>query len=133
MKRCDIALFMSSAENKQFPTVGLNVSAGRSFLSDKTKAALKYIYEHFLDEADFFMKADPDSYVAVEILKEYLKNCNTSEPEIYGHNMYSGTPTAYTSGHYVAGAAVVLTKEALVRLVTRGMSDPRCLSNSFGR
>lgn len=133
MKRCDISLFMSSAENKSFPTVGLNVSAGRDFISEKAKASWKYVYEHFRDKADFFMKADPDSYVAVEILKEYLKNCNSSEPAIYGHNMYiKPDKHSHFSGHYVAGEAEVLTKEALVRVVTRGMSDPKCLQHGRG-
>jgi len=56
MRRCDVMLFMSSEEDKEFPTVGLNVSAGRHFIAAKSKAAWTYIYNNYYDKADFFMK-----------------------------------------------------------------------------
>ena len=80
MKHCDVRLFMSSEYNATFPTVGLNVSAGRKHIASKSKASWRYIYEHHRDDADFFMKADPDSFVIIDNLKEYLRHCNSSEP-----------------------------------------------------
>ena len=42
--------------NQEFPTVGLNVSEGREHLTAKTMQGFRYIYDHHLDDADWFMK-----------------------------------------------------------------------------
>lgn len=52
---------MSSAEDKELDTIKLNVGEGRYMLWDKTKAALKYIYEYHMGDADWFFKADDDT------------------------------------------------------------------------
>ena len=77
-KRCDTTLYMSSAENKSFPTIGLNVSSGRSHLASKSKAAWTYIYDQYLHKADFFVKADPDTFIIVENLRQFLSTKNAS-------------------------------------------------------
>lgn len=113
-KRCDITLYMSSVENKTFPTIGLNVSSGRSHLASKSKAAWTYIHDHYLEKADFFVKADPDTFIIVENLRQFLSTKNASLPELYGHRfLFLSKNVTYTSG----GAGVVLTKEALKRMV----------------
>jgi len=129
MQACDIRLFMSSEENKAFPAVGLNVSSGRDHIAEKSKAAWTYIYENHRNDADYFMKADPDSYIVVKNLKRYLANCDPDEPAIYGHNLFYG----YRGVHYVAGEAVVLGRESLHRLVTKGMLNRNCYLPGQGK
>ena len=58
MRRCDVMLFMSSAEDKEFPTLNMNVSAGRNFIAHKSKNAWTYIRSHYFDKADYFMKVN---------------------------------------------------------------------------
>ena len=59
-------------KNDSFPTVGLNISEGREHLTGKTMQAFRYVYENYFDKADWFMKADDDTYV---IWKTYATSC----------------------------------------------------------
>ena len=54
---------MSSVKNDSFPTIGLNVSEGRGHLTAKSMLAFRHVYENYFDKADWFMKADDDTYL----------------------------------------------------------------------
>ena len=54
--RANKLIFFSSETNKDFPTIGLNVSEGREHLTAKTTGGFRYIYNHHLEDADWFMK-----------------------------------------------------------------------------
>lgn len=80
-KRCNILLFMSTAEGIRFvyrfrvsspyinaiikdpdlPSVKLPVHEGRNQLWGKTREAFRYIWNHYRDQADWFFKADDDT------------------------------------------------------------------------
>ncbi|XP_076438739.1 glycoprotein-N-acetylgalactosamine 3-beta-galactosyltransferase 1-like [Babylonia areolata] len=121
-KRANKLLFMSSEQNDEFPTVGLDVPEGREHLTAKTMKAFRYLYEHHLDDADWFMKADDDTYVIMENLRYLLSAHSTQDPVYFGKVFDMATKQGYTSG----GAGYVLSKEALRRLATRGFASPLC-------
>lgn len=60
-KRCNTLLFMSSEADPVLGTIVLSVNEGRENLWNKTKSAFQYVYQHHLNDADFFMKADDDT------------------------------------------------------------------------
>ena len=64
--RCDQHVFFSSQLDASFPTVKLNIQEGRDGLTSKTVQSLKYIYQHYFNATDWFLKADDDTYVIVE-------------------------------------------------------------------
>ncbi|PVD29929.1 hypothetical protein C0Q70_09188 [Pomacea canaliculata] len=122
-KRCNTALFMSSQWNASFPTIGLNVSEGRQHLTAKTMKAFYYIYENHFNDADWFLKADDDTYVIVENLRYFLSSYNCQEPIYFGQVFkVLVKPQGYTSG----GAGYVLSKEALRRVATLGKNASVC-------
>lgn len=111
---CDVTLFFSSQTNKTFPTIGLDVPPGKNNIAVKSRESWTHVFHHHYDDADYFVKADPDTYVLVENLRQYLSHCDPAEPEVFGHRLKLHNVT------YFSGAAIVLSREALRRLVTIG-------------
>uniref|UniRef100_A0A3B4UFA8 N-acetylgalactosaminide beta-1,3-galactosyltransferase n=1 Tax=Seriola dumerili TaxID=41447 RepID=A0A3B4UFA8_SERDU len=112
-RHCNVVVFMSSVEDPDFPTVGLGTKEGRDQLYWKTIQAFHYVYEHHANEADWFLKADDDTYVVVDNLRWILSNHTPEEPIYFGKRFKPYTKQGYMSG----GAGYVLSKEALKRFV----------------
>ncbi|XP_048755938.1 glycoprotein-N-acetylgalactosamine 3-beta-galactosyltransferase 1-like isoform X3 [Ostrea edulis] len=121
-KRCTKLIFFSSETNHTFPTIGLNISEGRDHLTGKTMRAFKYVYDHFFDEADWFMKADDDTYFIMENLRYFLSSRDQTEPVYFGHHFR----TIVKQGYYSGGAGYILSKETLKRLATTGQNPKFC-------
>ncbi|CAI5687995.1 unnamed protein product [Oreochromis niloticus] len=120
-RHCNIVVFMSSVDDPDFPTVGLGTKEGRDQLYWKTIRAYHYAYEHYADEADWFLKADDDTYVIVDNLRWVLANHTPDEPIYFGRRFKPYTKQGYMSG----GAGYVLSKEALRRFV-EGFKSKQC-------
>ena len=71
----------------------------------------------FRDDADWFLKADDDTYIVMDNLRAFLSMHDTGDPLQFGCKLRQIEPRGYMSG----GAGYVLSKEALKRFVTRGL------------
>jgi glycoprotein-N-acetylgalactosamine 3-beta-galactosyltransferase len=114
-RRCDRLLFVSEKKDDSLPIVEVHVKKGREHLTAKTMQAFDHIYQHHLEEADWFLKADDDTYVIVENLRYFLSSQNASEPIYFGHKFKVIVKQGYFSG----GGGYVLSKEAIRRLGNR--------------
>nr|XP_033786929.1 glycoprotein-N-acetylgalactosamine 3-beta-galactosyltransferase 1 [Geotrypetes seraphini]XP_033786930.1 glycoprotein-N-acetylgalactosamine 3-beta-galactosyltransferase 1 [Geotrypetes seraphini]XP_033786931.1 glycoprotein-N-acetylgalactosamine 3-beta-galactosyltransferase 1 [Geotrypetes seraphini]XP_033786932.1 glycoprotein-N-acetylgalactosamine 3-beta-galactosyltransferase 1 [Geotrypetes seraphini]XP_033786933.1 glycoprotein-N-acetylgalactosamine 3-beta-galactosyltransferase 1 [Geotrypetes s len=112
-KHCNKILFMSSKADKDFPAVGLETEEGRDQLYWKTIKAFQYVHDHHLDDADWFMKADDDTYVVLENLRWLLSKHNPEHPIYFGRRFKPYVKQGYMSG----GAGYVLSKNALKKFV----------------
>ncbi|XP_035243354.1 glycoprotein-N-acetylgalactosamine 3-beta-galactosyltransferase 1-B [Anguilla anguilla] len=112
-RHCNVALFMSSEEDPDFPTVGLGTKEGRDQLYWKTIRAFRYALEKHGHEADWFLKADDDTFVVLENLRWLLANHTPEEPVYFGKRFKPFVKQGYMSG----GAGYVLSKEAVRRFV----------------
>ncbi|KAJ8260151.1 hypothetical protein GJAV_G00177660 [Gymnothorax javanicus] len=124
-RHCNVVLFMSSVEDPNFPTVGLGTKEGRDQLYWKTIRAFQYALEKHGHEADWFLKADDDTFVVLENLRWLLANYTPEEPIYFGRRFRPFVKQGYMSG----GAGYVLSKEALRRFV-EAFSTKTCTHTS---
>ncbi|KAK7105568.1 hypothetical protein V1264_016932 [Littorina saxatilis] len=115
-RRVNKLLFISSINDSSIPTIAVNVSEGRKHLTAKSQKAWRYVYENHFHDADWFMKADDNTYVIMENLRYFLSGENTSEPVHFGHLF----KTIVKQGFYSGGSGYVLSKEALRRWGEKG-------------
>ena len=114
-RHCNKVLFVSDHKDDDFPTIDVTVQKGRWHLTAKSMKAFDYVYRHHYDDADWFMKADDDTYVILENLRYFLSSQSPSDPVYFGHHYKWIVRQGYHSG----GAGYVLSREALRRFGTR--------------
>lgn len=127
-RRCNKYIFMSSAADPDLPSINLNVSEGRDHLWAKTKSAFKYVHDHYINEYDWFLKADDDTYIVVENLRYMLLAHSPEEPVFFGCKFKPFTKQGYMSG----GAGYVLSRAALKKFVADGLPNAAKCSPSEG-
>ncbi|XP_071098499.1 glycoprotein-N-acetylgalactosamine 3-beta-galactosyltransferase 1-like [Haliotis cracherodii] len=122
-KRCDKMLYVMTT-NKTGPDIlGVTIPDSHRTLTEKIVHAFTHMYNTSLDEYDWFLKADDDTYVIVENLKFLLAHLNASKPVYVGDHFAPFSPNGYMSG----GAGYAVSREALRRLVEQGYRVPgRC-------
>ncbi|XP_055316508.1 glycoprotein-N-acetylgalactosamine 3-beta-galactosyltransferase 1-like [Sitodiplosis mosellana] len=113
-QRCNKLIFMSTRYDKSLDSVALNVSGDNPAVTwGKTKRAFQYVYQHYRNEADWFLKADDDTYVILENLRYFLYAYSTQDPIYFGYKMNEAT--ALKRGYFSGGAGYVLSQNALHR------------------
>jgi len=88
-RRCDKYLFISEYSNNthHFPIAPIqHLTVGYKHLTKKSTLAFYYAYENLIDQFDWFVKADDDTYIIIENLKSFLQKQNSSEPITFGYN-----------------------------------------------
>ncbi|KAF0694825.1 Aste57867_14349 [Aphanomyces stellatus] len=96
-QRCTKLLFFSNATDASTPDIiEVDAIADHHHLWQKHKLTLRYVWEHYRHEFDWFYKADDDAYIVMENLRAFLR-----QPEVlmqqdvvplsFGHR-YSLTP-----------------------------------------
>ncbi|VDN96959.1 unnamed protein product [Rodentolepis nana] len=115
-RRFDGYIFVSSEDDKDLPSISAVETEGRQHLWEKTRHGFIHAYHTEIDNYEYFMKADDDTFVIVENLRYLLAEKNPDEPFLMGRRFKTFVKQGYTSG----GAGYVLSRAAL-RLIAEGM------------
>ncbi len=119
--RCNVLLFFSSKQDDTLPTVALDIPEGRKHLWAKTIGAFNYSYHHYFEQADWFFKADDDTFAIMENMRYFLSDKNSSQLIYYGLKFKPYVKQGYMAG----GSGYILSKEALRQFVEKGMGNNR--------
>ncbi|ELK24185.1 Chondroitin sulfate synthase 1 [Myotis davidii] len=89
----------------------------------KSFMMLKYMHDHYLDQYEWFMRADDDVYIKGDRLESFLRSLNSSEPLFLGQ---TGLGTTEEMGKLalepgenfcMGGPGVIMSREVLRRMV----------------
>uniref|UniRef100_A0A182PXV8 Glycoprotein-N-acetylgalactosamine 3-beta-galactosyltransferase 1 n=1 Tax=Anopheles epiroticus TaxID=199890 RepID=A0A182PXV8_9DIPT len=127
--RCNKLLIMSSVVDPTIGSIALPVEEGRKSLWNKTREAFRYIYEHHLEEYDWFFKADDDTYVVVENLRYFLYPYSPQLPIYFGSKFRY--PEYVKQGYFSGGAGYVLSREAVRRFYEQALGDEQHCSAAY--
>ncbi|KMY96739.1 glycoprotein-N-acetylgalactosamine 3-beta-galactosyltransferase 1 isoform X2 [Drosophila simulans] len=110
--RCNKLIFMSSQTDPNLNILQINKSESRKNLYAKVRTGMAYVHEHYLNEYDWFLKADDDTYIVMENLRLFLYPYDPESSVYFGCRFKAYFSQGYMSG----GGGYVLSRDALRRL-----------------
>ncbi|CAH8855468.1 unnamed protein product [Trichobilharzia szidati] len=125
--RCNKYLFISSEKDEKLPSIAAVNKEGRDMLWNKTAEAIKYIAKHYINDYDYFLKADDDSYVIVENLRKILYKHNPDEPFIMGRRFKPYVKQGYMSG----GGGYVLSRAGVINIANGLQNTTNCINDQY--
>ena len=69
---------------------GVVETESRGMLWEKVRQALFYVYKYKINDYDFFMKTDDDTYVVAENLRFFLAKQDPDKPILMGRRLNVG-------------------------------------------
>lgn len=117
-KRCDHYLYYTDQMmNSTYPhaNVFTSIPNGMPYLWSKTRRALKFTYDHYSNDYDWFVKSDDDTYMIIDNLRRLLNDLQPHQPHYLGYRLRPYLDNGYNAG----GAGYVLSKAALQMFVEK--------------
>jgi glycoprotein-N-acetylgalactosamine 3-beta-galactosyltransferase len=115
-RRCQKLLFMSHEDDPELPAIKLPVPEGLEHFWKKFKLAFEYIYNNHLNDGDYFLKADDDTYIVMENLRHMLYQYRPQTALFFGHR-YARKDTPAQG--FMQGGCYVMSKKLLTKFVTK--------------
>ncbi|EPB73188.1 hypothetical protein ANCCEY_07696 [Ancylostoma ceylanicum] len=113
LSRCDHGQLFTGdffpSDDIPYSTIFAGIPDSYYNLFYKSRFAFYYIYHYISKNFDWYMKADDDTYVIVEHLKEYLSTLDPNKPYYLGYILKPYLLHGYNAG----GAGYVLSRAAV--------------------
>lgn len=103
------------------PVFNLSLDENYNKMAKKVLLVLRIAYEKFLNDFDWFLLVDDDTYVFVDNLYSFINRLDTNNPLVYGYNFKHVVKAGYTSG----GGGTLFTRGSLIRL-GKSIVDGKC-------
>lgn len=120
--RCDKHFYIINSQQKRHDFLNVNIPDDRRKLIFKMQKVYQVVYDKYLNDFDFLLKADDDTYVIVENLKFLLWHYDANKPGYLGYHFNKFVNSGYMSG----GAGYVISNRGLRHLITRGYRNGVC-------
>ena len=123
-RRCNKVLFVLCPSNKKEPQFlsTCHIGEGSQHLTGKVRHAFQVSYDQYLNDFDWFLKADDDTYLVMENLRFVLSHHNPDEPGYLGYHFQKFMHQGYSSG----GAGYVVSRRGVKELIEKGFKMDRC-------
>ncbi|WKY02412.1 hypothetical protein Q1695_016010 [Nippostrongylus brasiliensis] len=120
---CNRIIFVSNETDDVLPVL---VFEGEEFwrgLSNKTQKALKWIYGNVLNQYEWFLKADDDTYVHMTNLRHLLRKYSPNKALAFGHKYQKPNSNYY---YHSGGAGYAISRRGVQRIVKDGLLGGNC-------
>ncbi|EDW00448.1 GH11859 [Drosophila grimshawi] len=130
-----IAFFSSEGSySDELPVVGLKNVDDRYPPQKKSFMMLYYMYEHYIDRFEWFIRADDDVYIEPDKLERFLRSIDSSKPQFIGQagkgnsEEFGLLSLEFDENFCMGGPGVILSSETLRRVAPH---IPTCLKNLY--
>lgn len=100
-KHCDKLVFASTITDVNLNAIGFNLTDKHDFVWGKEKLMMQYVYNTYLDQYDWFYKADDDTFANVENLRFLVAAYSPTDPIYFGYKF--ATPV-HRWGYFSGGS-----------------------------
>ncbi|GAB0096814.1 Hexosyltransferase [Sergentomyia squamirostris] len=130
-----IAFFSSEGSHLDgLPIIGLKGVDDRYPPQKKSFMMLHYMYEHYIDKFEWFIRADDDVFIRTDKLEHFLRSIDSSKPQFIGQagkgnsEEFGLLSLEYDENFCMGGPGVILSRETLRRVAPH---IPTCLKNLY--
>lgn len=121
-RRCNSHYFVANTDSTSQDIIHTDYEEKRQNVVYKVEFAMKYIYDNKINNFDWLLKADDDTYVIVENLRFLLQQYDRNKPGYIGFHFDKFVSNGFMSG----GAGYVISNSALRHLVKFGFNHNAC-------
>uniref|UniRef100_A0A0K0FA82 N-acetylgalactosaminide beta-1,3-galactosyltransferase n=1 Tax=Strongyloides venezuelensis TaxID=75913 RepID=A0A0K0FA82_STRVS len=125
VKRCNAYIYASGKEDANIPAIKAYRDDHYRFSYAKIDHAFKYVYKHYINEYDWFLKIDCDTYVVMENLRMLLLDKDPNKPYYSGFQFNLKESKDKNFRYHHGGSGYVMSKKTLSLLVTNGLGNKK--------
>ncbi|CRK90556.1 CLUMA_CG004259, isoform B [Clunio marinus] len=130
-----IAFFSSEGSSgDDLPVVALNGVDDRYPPQKKSFMMLHYMYEHFIDKFEWFLRADDDVFIKPDKLEKFLRRVDSTKAQFIGqagrgnNEEFGLLSLEFDENFCMGGPGIIMSRQTLKRVAPH---IPTCLKNLY--